>query len=236
MSKPKIFNVKDAIRNLKQLAMNHELMLEDIESQRKELQEDSKNTILKILSQIQSEEELQFVVTGLYWQGEPVFISATVLQDYLGVTNIGLMDYVSPMYIDGTCYRCNTAIKIKVKSRTELRIKGVDRGQCDQCIEKTTNGTVNHSGWSREREIAALRAMPYREYLQSEWWSFIRSRRLRQAGFRCQICNEGGCVLDVHHRTYERVGAERLSDLTVLCRECHTLFHQSDAGDNKAQG
>jgi predicted HNH restriction endonuclease len=31
--------------------------------------------------------------------------------------------------------------------------------------------------------------------------------------------------LDVHHNTYENYGDERSQDLTVLCGECHGMFH-----------
>ena len=41
---------------------------------------------------------------------------------------------------------------------------------------------------------------------------------------RCQLCNTGGS-LQVHHRTYQRRGYERLDDLTVLCRKCHERQH-----------
>ena len=40
-----------------------------------------------------------------------------------------------------------------------------------------------------------------------------------------RLCN-GTEGLDVHHRTYDRVGAEELDDLTTLCDRCHTLFHE----------
>jgi 5-methylcytosine-specific restriction endonuclease McrA len=42
------------------------------------------------------------------------------------------------------------------------------------------------------------------------------------------VCNEEaskGKPLDVHHRTYERRGAEKAEDVIVLCRRCHELFH-----------
>ena len=32
--------------------------------------------------------------------------------------------------------------------------------------------------------------------------------------------------LEVHHRTYERLGEELASDLTVLCNRCHHVHHQ----------
>lgn len=66
----------------------------------------------------------------------------------------------------------------------------------------------------------------YRAYLDSDHWKQKRSIALHQAGNRCQVCNEGG-QLDVHHRTYERLGDELPQDLIVLCRNCHQLFHSN---------
>jgi len=33
-------------------------------------------------------------------------------------------------------------------------------------------------------------------------------------------------ALDVHHKTYERIGAEKPGDLVVLCRACHGQEHE----------
>lgn len=71
----------------------------------------------------------------------------------------------------------------------------------------------------------------YKSYLQSESWQIKREFALEKADHRCQICNNTK-RLDVHHRTYERFGNEDLSDLTVLCRNCHELYHKSK--DKKA--
>jgi hypothetical protein len=40
------------------------------------------------------------------------------------------------------------------------------------------------------------------------------------AGYRCERC-EGKRDLEVHHRTYERLGREWDQDLEVLCCRCH---------------
>jgi 5-methylcytosine-specific restriction endonuclease McrA len=69
-----------------------------------------------------------------------------------------------------------------------------------------------------------LRHMPYREYLRSTAWSDTREVMLLEAENRCQLCDSDR-RLQVHHRTYERRGAELLSDLIVLCRECHARHH-----------
>ena len=65
----------------------------------------------------------------------------------------------------------------------------------------------------------------YIKYLQSEGWKIKRGGALTAAAYRCQVCNSSK-RLDVHHRTYSRLGDEYPEDLTVLCRECHTLFHE----------
>lgn len=73
-------------------------------------------------------------------------------------------------------------------------------------------------------EVARLRALPYQEYLDSDHWRILRNEKLRDAAYRCQLCNSPS-DLQVHHRTYENRGREPLSDLVVLCGECHALFH-----------
>ena len=54
---------------------------------------------------------------------------------------------------------------------------------------------------------------------------------LRAVGHRCQVCNGGVGTLDVHHRTYERLGQELDEGLTVLCRACHSIFHEQRRGE-----
>ena len=67
----------------------------------------------------------------------------------------------------------------------------------------------------------------YIEYLSSDEWKELRNDALEWASYRCAICYkpQPPHSLHVHHRTYDRVGNEDLSDLTVLCVDCHILFH-----------
>lgn len=76
------------------------------------------------------------------------------------------------------------------------------------------------------QRIARLRAMPYREYLLTLEWQARRRRALKLANYRCLTCNNTK-HLEVHHRTYERLGTEWDEDLIVLCRGCHGLFHSN---------
>jgi len=66
----------------------------------------------------------------------------------------------------------------------------------------------------------------YSEYLNSDKWKLVRRQAIERAGYHCQVCNSPD-GLDAHHRTYERLGNELPEDITVLCDNCHTLFHES---------
>lgn len=63
----------------------------------------------------------------------------------------------------------------------------------------------------------------YRAYLHSPEWQARRHATLKAAGLKCQMCGTPafGSGLDVHHRTYQNLGCEPLSDLVALCRPCH---------------
>jgi 5-methylcytosine-specific restriction endonuclease McrA len=64
----------------------------------------------------------------------------------------------------------------------------------------------------------------YARYLRSAQWAYLRRYKLYSAGWRCESCGRR-TRLEVHHRTYQRLGAERLEDLQVLCERCHSAKH-----------
>ena len=48
----------------------------------------------------------------------------------------------------------------------------------------------------------------------------------REYGFLvCEFCKCGNRQLNVHHRTYKRLGMEWLMDVNLLCNDCHLLIH-----------
>lgn len=67
----------------------------------------------------------------------------------------------------------------------------------------------------------------YREtYLTSDWWRLTRQVALERAGHKCQLCASDCGPLQVHHRSYDRLGCEEPEDLTVLCDGCHGAHHK----------
>lgn len=68
--------------------------------------------------------------------------------------------------------------------------------------------------------------MNYEEYLKSEHWQGVRELKLQSVNYKCQICNSHK-ELNVHHRSYDYLfnEHEHPEELTVLCKECHELYH-----------
>ena len=82
-----------------------------------------------------------------------------------------------------------------------------------------------YGAWNPDARLAELKGMDYRsEYLRSDEWSVTRDEALARAGYRCSTCDADG-PLDVHHRTYARLGQEDPGDVIALCRSCHTAIH-----------
>jgi len=73
--------------------------------------------------------------------------------------------------------------------------------------------------------LAELREMPYSQYLRTPEWRQTRAEALLRAGSACSLDATHTKRLEVHHRTYKRLGAELVYDLTVLCHACHQLYH-----------
>jgi hypothetical protein len=70
----------------------------------------------------------------------------------------------------------------------------------------------------------------YAHYLQGSRWREL-SRVVRQFRKVCERC-AFPYELNVHHKTYERIGQENMSDLIVLCRACHSREHFAEDIDS----
>ena len=68
----------------------------------------------------------------------------------------------------------------------------------------------------------------YYKYIKTQAWEEMRQKVFRRDGYKCVICNEAK-DLNVHHITYENLGAEKVSDLVTLCRNCHENIHSGQS-------
>ena len=83
--------------------------------------------------------------------------------------------------------------------------------------------TVRRYGRRIESRTSSLPDSKYAAYLLTPHWQRFRMAVFVLAGGQC--CRCGGVADHVHHRTYQRVGRERLEDVEPLCAECHKSEH-----------
>jgi hypothetical protein len=75
----------------------------------------------------------------------------------------------------------------------------------------------------------------YYEYIRSEAWQRKRRQFYSSNMFKCfegtgkwncYCCGITDVSLDLHHRTYKRLGKEKINiDLVPVCRTCHEDIH-----------
>jgi hypothetical protein len=92
-------------------------------------------------------------------------------------------------------------------------------GSSSSCVSRMTE-RLSTTDERMESAIVALRRLPYSEYLKTTHWRRVRQWALERARRACALCPTTR-DLQVHHRSYARVGCEQPEDLLVLCRRCH---------------
>ena len=67
----------------------------------------------------------------------------------------------------------------------------------------------------------------YERYIKSIKWVTKATAWKRETG-KCEKCDSID-FLTVHHKHYRTLGAEKRSDIEVLCKECHFKTHEEEA-------
>jgi hypothetical protein len=78
----------------------------------------------------------------------------------------------------------------------------------------------------------------YESYLRTRRWREFRALALERALGTCERCGISEqthrlLVLDVHHKTYKRLGREAPEDVEVLCRPCHQVADRERRSSRK---
>lgn len=64
----------------------------------------------------------------------------------------------------------------------------------------------------------------YQYYLRSDAWEEKKKQVFERDGYRCVLCNAE--ATQCHHKHYENIGKELLSDLASMCESCHYATHE----------
>jgi hypothetical protein len=76
-----------------------------------------------------------------------------------------------------------------------------------------------------KERLQKLGLKSYREYITSNRWISTRDHyRASKALKTCVVCRDPN--VELHHKTYQRLGRERLTDLVPLCQTHHDELHE----------
>lgn len=218
-----------------------EAMLQDIaemEEAIRELKQRIKNIPTKFAEQLGTQEERIEAACYLYWIIQKVPAQA-IASDLLGVTEWKLRELVGRAKGLINCEKCGKPIEFRCREHKRKIIVAFKRKHskyakvyeimCDKCwneFQEIRNHKSEEYYTALQARLFELKIVPYQEYLQTSEWQERRKRHLESVDYRCQVCNATSKPIDIHHRTYERRGDERYTDLLALCRDCHALFHR----------
>jgi hypothetical protein len=117
------------------------------------------------------------------------------------------------------------AIRDAIAEQEKLEVA---RGQ--EPPEKSTLSRRERGGFStnhykaRSITLQRLGFQNYGEYLRSEWWAKRRDAYAAYFPSVCRFCRE--TAVDLHHKSYKRLGCERDADLCWVCRRHHAEAHE----------
>jgi len=70
----------------------------------------------------------------------------------------------------------------------------------------------------------------YQEYLKIAHWKSTRAIKLFKVSYKCENCGSGR-RLQVHHKNYDHLYNELMSDLKVVCDFCHDKIEHTPTGE-----
>lgn len=220
--------VDDQLAHIERLAQELEETLRRHKLEVEAIKESLEIAAARALHNSPTPDETREIASQVYWNYE--VIPTRVIYDFYKTTPQGVAKLLYQATARVKCYDCHQIFDLVLKSRSKQKDMRRDPvGVCPDCQRQRDMHSAGLSEmWAQqEAAIKELARMPYAQYLQTEHWQETRRAALKRAGFKCQLCNSGG-VLDVHHRTYERRGQERSADVIVLCRDCHSKFHDKE--------
>lgn len=75
----------------------------------------------------------------------------------------------------------------------------------------------------------------YTAVINSFRWKGLKMRLLGERGHVCGRCGKKAWPLEMHHKTYERLGEELDSDLELLCPNCHKKADEQRADEGRSR-
>ena len=122
----------------------------------------------------------------------------------------------------------------RMKKRSQQQTGGLEKAEKIRAISaEYAKRAISQKTRSR------ISLTEYQQYLQGEHWRTFRFNVILERGCCCESCGSQTRLKDInlHHKTYARLGRELPTDVVLLCRLCHAGVHLPDhrEGDLRQQ-
>jgi hypothetical protein len=89
------------------------------------------------------------------------------------------------------------------------------------------NERIKTNQWSYLLKYIRAQKISYDDYLKTAHWKDVRKKYWngKLHNKTCYVCGSKN-NLQVHHKSYRRIGHEYLRDLCLLCNACHKETHR----------
>lgn len=78
----------------------------------------------------------------------------------------------------------------------------------------------------RKLHTHGLTRWEYKNYLRGKHWKTFRKRMKREKKYECYICGTKH-KLQLHHRSYSKLGEESKNQMLWVCQFHHSLIHKT---------
>jgi len=132
------------------------------------------------------------------------------------------------------CLGCGEAVGSAVAKAVVVELRGtLEVAPFDAGLAAEVRGLERLAAEQAEAIRKAAWFDWYNDYLTSDAWLAKRASVLKRAGGLCEGCGEAAAD-QVHHLSYENVGAEFLFQLVAICEPCHQRYHAEQAARSMA--
>lgn len=125
------------------------------------------------------------------------------------------------------CTQCGEVVGSAVAKARVVELTGsLDVPEFDAGRAVAYRGRQAQEHAQQEQARKAAWFEQYSAYLESPAWALKRELVLKRASGTCEGCGVEPAD-QVHHLSYDNVGAEFLFELVAICSACHERFHES---------
>lgn len=122
------------------------------------------------------------------------------------------------------CVHCGNAGQAVSARDAERKAAGTPIPDFDYELEDKRRNAKSAEYSAAMLELRKEFDLLYEDYLRSAEWQEKRIPVMERAKGKCEVC-ELNEATDVHHNTYDRLGAELPEDLNAVCSFCHNVLH-----------